>query len=73
MNYSIHQNYKNDYTEIKYLNNTRKNRVLKVKNSPLESKKDFKPIKVSMDDMDKFEEKQITEKRTFAKNTCYNW
>ena len=28
---------------------------------------------VSIDDMDKFKEKEITKKRTFTKNTWYNW
>ena len=37
--------------------------------------KDNKPINRSIDDMDKFEEKEITKKNSFAKNTwydCYN-
>ena len=54
---SRHQNCKNEHSEIKYLNNTWKNRVLKANNSPLELEKDFKLMNVSMDDMDKFEEK----------------
>ena len=36
----------------------------------------LKPINVSIDDMDKFEEKEMTKKRPFAKNTwydCYDW
>ena len=73
-------NYKNKNIETKYLNNIRKNRFLKVKNSLLESEKYFielkdreikdrevkiksdieelffKPIIVSIDDLDKFEQ-----------------
>ena len=41
MNQSRHRNYENEHTEMKYLNNTRKNRVLKIKNSPLELEKRF--------------------------------
>ena len=44
-----------------------KNRVLKIKNSPLEFEKDFKPINISIDNMDKFEGKKIKKKRRFAK------
>ena len=39
MNRLRHQNYKNKNTETKYLNNTRKNRILNVKNSLLELEK----------------------------------
>ena len=67
MSRSIQQNYKH-----KHLNNTQKDRLLKVKNSLIELKKYFKPINVSIDDMDKFEEKEI-QKRTIAKNPCYKW
>ena len=52
--------YKNEYTEVKHLNNT---------------EKDVKPINRSITDMDKFEKKGITKKKSFAKNTwhdCYN-
>ena len=45
-----HQNYKK-----KNSNSTQKNRVLNVKNSPLELEKGFKPINTSIDDMAKFE------------------
>ena len=62
MNHSTHQKYKN-----KQLNNTPKTRILKVKKSRLKLKNDFKPINVSIDDMDKFEEKELTKKRAFAK------
>ena len=50
----------------------KKNKILKVKSSSLELEKYFKPINVSVDDMGKFEEKEITKKRTFAKKTWYN-
>lgn len=58
---------------MKYLDSTWKNRIPKVKNGSLELEKDFKPIDVSIDDIGKSKEKQITKKRTFAKNTWYNW
>ena len=45
MNRLGHQNYKNENTETKYLNNIRKSRTLKVKNSLLELKKDFKELR----------------------------
>ena len=62
MNYLGHQKYQN-----KQSNSTRKYRVLKVKNSPFKLKKDFKPVNVSIDDMDKFEEKELIKKKRFAK------
>ena len=45
MNRLGHQIYKNENTETKYLNNIRKSRTLKVKNSLLELKKDFKELR----------------------------
>ena len=39
------RNYKNGNTERKYLNITRKNQFLKVKNSLLEFEKDFRDLK----------------------------
>ena len=45
MNRLGNQNYKNKNTETKYLNNIRKSRTLKVKNSLLELKKDFKELR----------------------------
>ena len=45
MNRLGHQNDKNKNTETKYLNNIRKSRTLKVKNSLLELKKDFKELR----------------------------
>ena len=62
MNHSRHQNCKNEHTEMKYFNNTSKKRILKVKNSPLELQKGFKPISITIADMDKFEENEITKK-----------
>ena len=82
--------YKNENIERKYLKNMRNNQFLKVKNSPLESGKDFmglkerewedreeklreikellqKPIIVSKDDMDKFEEKEMKKIRPIKK------
>ena len=50
MNHLKHQKYKN-----KQSNNTR---VLKVRNSPLELEKDFEPINISINDMDKFKKKK---------------
>ena len=79
--------YKNESIERRYLNNVRKNQILKVKSSLLELKIDFIELKdrelkdskinkikseteelffkliiVSMDDMDKFEQKEIKRK-----------
>ena len=51
----------------------RKKRVLNLNTSPLESKKYFKPIFVSIDNMDKFEEKEVMKERIFTKNTWYDW
>ena len=64
----MHQKYKN-----KQLTNTQKSRILKIKNSPLELVKCFKPINISINDMNKIEEKVLTKKRTLAKNTWYVW
>ena len=40
-----HQNYNNKHTQIKYLINILKTRILKVINSLLELEKDFKKLK----------------------------
>ena len=61
MNHSRHRDYGNEP-----LNYTRKNRVLP-QNSPLELEKCFKTTNLSIGDMDKLEEKEITTKRTVAK------
>ena len=53
--------------ENKHFNNILANRVLKVKNSPLELEQYFKPINVSIDNMDKFKEKEVTKKWLLAK------
>ena len=55
MNHLRHQKYKN-----KQLNNILRNRVLKAKNSSLKLGKDFEPINISVNDMSKFEEKELT-------------
>ena len=85
-------NYKNEDIETKYLNNVRKNQFLKVKNSILESEKDFielkdrelndKEVKIkrkiedlffkSIDDVDKFEQKEMKKIRPIKK-TWYDW
>ena len=52
---------------MKYLNKTRRSRILKVKSSLLELEKDFKPNNISINYMNTFEEKGITKERTFAK------
>ena len=44
-----------------------------LKNSTLELENNFKPINISVNDMDKFEIKELVKKRTFTKNTCYDW
>ena len=43
----------------------------KYKNKRLEN--NFKTINISINDMDKFEKKELTKKRTFTKNTWYDW
>ena len=45
MNRLRHQNYKNENTETKYLNNIRNNVILNVKNSLLQLEKDFKELR----------------------------
>lgn len=45
MDHLRHLNYKNENTETKYLNDDRKNRTLKVKNSLLELEKAFKELR----------------------------
>ena len=84
-------NYKNENIERKYLKIMWRSQFLKVKNSFIESEKDFielkdrevkikreieelffKPIMVSIDDMDKFEQKEMKKIRPI-KNTWYDW
>ena len=43
----------------------------KYKNKRLEN--NFKPINISINEMDEFEKKELTKKRTFTKNTWYDW
>ena len=43
----------------------------KCKNKRLEN--NFKTINISINDMDKFEKKELTKKRTFTKNIWYDW
>ena len=83
MNHLRQQSYKSERTEMKYLSNIWKDRILKIKNSFLELEKNlkelkdrelqareikigkeieeqfFKPISISIDDMDKFEKKEM--------------
>ena len=64
MNHLRHQKYKN-----KQSNNTR---VLKVRNSPLELEKDFEPINISINDMDKFKKKKTNkEKNIYIKHGVF--
>ena len=44
-----------------------------LKNSTLELENNFKPINICINDMDKFEKKELTKKRTFTKTTSYEW
>ena len=80
-------NYKNENTERKLLKIMRTNQLFNVKNSLLELENDFidmevklkrevedlffKPIMVSIDDMDKFEQKEMKKIRPI-KNNCYD-
>ena len=38
-----------------------------IKNSTLELENNFKPISISINDMDKFEKRELTKKRTLTK------
>ena len=68
MNHLMYQNCKN-----KQLNITRKNRVLKVKNSPLKLENYFKPITTSLDVINECKGEEIVKQRTFTKNIQHNW
>ena len=59
INHLRHPPYKNEHTEMKYLNITHKNnRILNVMNKePFKIKKDFKSINIYIDDMVKFSNK----------------
>ena len=50
-----------------------KYKIKQLKNSALELENDFKSINISINDMDKFEKKELTKKRTFTKNTWWDW
>ena len=57
MNHLRHQKYENK----------------QLKNNTLELEDNFKPINISINNMDKFEKKELTKKRTFTKNIWYSW
>ena len=44
-----------------------------LKNNTFELENDFKPINIFINNMGKFEKKELTKKRTFTKNTWYDW
>ena len=44
-----------------------------LQSSTLELQNNFKPINISINDMDIFEKKERTKKRTCTKNTWYDW
>ena len=50
-----------------------KNIILKVNNILLELDKDFKPINLSLDEMNKFEQKEIRKEKKIAKSTYNYW
>ena len=50
----------------------RKYKNKQLKNGTLELENSFKPINISINDMDKFETKKKTRKRKFTLNTCYD-
>ena len=64
MNHSRHQICKKEQ-----LNNTQKNRIIKVKIALQNQEK----ILRSINDLNKFEEKVISKNETLAENTCYDW
>ena len=43
------------------------------KNNTYELENCFKPINISINDMDKLEEKELLKKKTFRKLTWYDW
>ena len=49
------------------------NETYKQKNIKKNEKPFFKPIIMSKDDMDKFEEKELRKERRIARNSCYDW
>ena len=46
--------------------------MVKVNNSPFEKEKHFKPVIGFIDDMDKFEKREMIKKRTLTKNIWYS-
>ena len=65
MNQSRYQNNKNEH--LNNIKKKKKNRFLRVKNSCLNIGKDLKAINVSINDMKKFEEKEISKRRAIGK------
>ena len=65
MNQSRYQNNKNEH--FNNIQKKKKNRFLRVKNSCLNIGKDLKAINVSINDMKKFEEKEISKRRAIGK------
>ena len=51
-----------------------KYKTKQLKNSTLELEINFKPINISINDMDRFKKKkELKKKRKFTKNTWYDW
>ena len=65
MNQSRYQNNKNEH--LNNIQKKKKNRFLRVKNSCLNIGKDLKAINVSINDMKKFKEKEISKRRAIGK------
>ena len=65
MNQSRYQNNKNEH--LNNIQKKKKNRFLRVKNSCLNIGKYLKAINVSINDMKKFEEKEISKRRAIGK------
>ena len=65
MNQSRYQNNKNEH--LNNIQKKKKTRFLRVKNSCLNIGKDLKAINVSINDMKKFEEKEISKRRAIGK------
>ena len=65
MNQSRYQNNKNEH--LNNIQKKKKTRILREKNSCLNIGKDLKAINVSINDMKKFEEKEISKRRAIGK------
>ena len=50
-----------------------KYKTKELKNRNFELENNFKPMNMSINIMDKLEKKELTKKRTFPKNTWYDW